>query len=92
MSCTYTVKVAYVDDSYWDDGSRWTHQKFSFGKRAEAIAFAAEATTNGCKVKGQNKELFVRPEARDVRVERTSTTEVDWEALIRGVAGEDGNG
>lgn len=78
MSVRYTVRVAFVDDSYWDDGSRWTSRKFEFKSQKEAIGFALEATTKGCTVKGQNGELRIRPATEDVTVERHSTIQVKW--------------
>lgn len=79
MSTKYIVYVRYVDRTYWDDGSRWTHQTFKFDNQKDAIAFAREATTKGCEVKGQTRELHVRPNKSDVTVERKSTTIVKWD-------------
>ena len=81
MTSSYVVRVGYVDDTYWDDGSRWTWHRFPFKTQGEAVAFAREATTRGCKCPGANGEVSVRPEARDVTVERTSKTKVNWEGL-----------
>jgi hypothetical protein len=78
MSTEYQVRVGYVDDTYWDDGSRCTSEWFSFKTQKEAVAFAQEATTKGCLVRGRNGELHVRPKKDDILVRRRSTTEVKW--------------
>lgn len=80
VSSKYTVRVSYVDDSYWDDGSRWTSHTFKFTKLVDAVTFARDAVAKGCKVPGQCAELLARPDARDIDVERHSTTKVDWAA------------
>ena len=77
MIAPYVVTVAFIDSSYWDDGSRWTRQNFKFKTRKEAFAFAREATTKGCRLKGRNDELHIRPEPRDVTMTRTS--QVNWQ-------------
>lgn len=78
MSCSYKVRIQYVDDTYWDDGSRWTSQFFPFQTRKAAIAFARTAVSDGCEVRGQRGTLLVRPDRSNVTVIRTSVTEVDW--------------
>lgn len=79
MTAKYTVRIDFVDDSYWDDGSRWTYQIFKFDNQKDAIAFAQEASTKGCKLQGQYKELFGRPDKESILVERHYTTKVKWE-------------
>lgn len=79
MSASYVVRIAFVDDSYWDDGSRWTSQTFHFKGKAEAVAFARKAVTEGCTFEGQNGEVRARPDARDIAVEVNSTRRVKWE-------------
>lgn len=81
MSCSYTVCIQFVDYTYWDDGSRWTRQRFQFTKQKEAVQFARTVLVEGCKVKGQNGEFYIRPEGRDISVERISTTQLNWQAL-----------
>lgn len=78
--CIYVVRVSFVDDTYWDDGSRWTSQVFEFSKRKYAVAFAQEALSKGCRCKGQCGEVLVRPDRRDITVERKATTAVKWPA------------
>lgn len=78
MSSTYAVRVAYVDDSYWDDGSRWTSQTFKFDKKADAITFAREAVKKGVTLKGQNGDVRTRPNVEDVSVTRTTLSRVEW--------------
>lgn len=78
MSTEFTVRVGYVDDSYWDDGSRWTSQTFKFKAEEEAITFAREALTKGLKLRGQNGEVYARPDKDHICVRCHTTTEVDW--------------
>lgn len=79
MSATYAVRICYVDDSYWDDGSRYTHHTFTFDKLAEAVAFAREASVKGCECPGQCGKVRAFPEKRDIEVTRHSRTRVRWE-------------
>lgn len=74
----YRVRIAFVDDSYWDDGSRWTSETFKFAKRQEAIDFALKATIQGLTVDGQNGKVNFRPDKRDVTIFRDTTTEVSF--------------
>jgi hypothetical protein len=34
----YKLVIGYVDNSYWDDGSRWTSKTVSFTNRSDAMA------------------------------------------------------
>lgn len=79
-STLYEVRVDYVDSTYWDDGSRWTHSTFRFNGRKEAIEFAREVSTKGCKVKGQNGDLLLHPCQAEISVERTTKSRVNWKA------------
>jgi hypothetical protein len=74
----YRVRISFVDDSYWDDGSRWTSEIFRFKKRQDAINFAEEALKKGCTVTGQNSSLTIRPDKRDITIYRDSSTQIDF--------------
>jgi len=74
----YRVRISFVDDSYWDDGSRWTSETFKFNKRQEAINFARKAISHGCVVDGQNGRLNIRPDKRDVIIFRDTSSEIDF--------------
>lgn len=74
----YRVCVSYVDDSYWDDGSRWTSKTFKFDKRQESIDFAKECISKGCTLPGQNGEVRTRPTKEDIKIYRDSSVEIDF--------------
>ena len=74
----YRVRIAFVDDSYWDDGSRWTSETFKFAKRQEAIDFANSSIAKGITIIGQNGEVYVKPDKRDVILFRDTTSEIDF--------------
>lgn len=78
VSVRYTVRVAFVDDSYWDDGSRWTRRTFDFKSQKDAVSFANEALSKGLTIKGQCGEVRVRPNEDDITIERHSTVQVKW--------------
>lgn len=74
----YKVRISFVDDSYWDDGSRWTSESYVFEKRQKAIDFAKDCIANGILIDGQNGEVNVRPEKRDITINRESSVEIDF--------------
>lgn len=74
----YKVRIAYVDDSYWDDGSRWTSETYKFDKRQEAIDFAKNSIAKGCVIPGQNGNVNVRPAKDDITIVRETYTEIDF--------------
>lgn len=74
----YRVRIAFVDDSYWDDGSRWTSETFKFTKRQEAIDFAKNTIAKGITVDGQNGKVSFRPNKDDVTIFRDTTSEIDF--------------
>jgi len=78
VSAKYSVRIAFVDDSYWDDGSRWTRRTFDFKTQKEALAFANEALAKGCTIKGQCGDVNFRPSVDDITIERHSTVQVKW--------------
>lgn len=78
MSCSYEVKIRFVDDSYWDDGSRWTSRTFRFDNLKEAVEFAREVYKAGRVVNGLHGTVTTRPSEDDIEVTRISTTRVKW--------------
>lgn len=74
----YKVRISFVDDSYWDDGSRWTSETYRFEKRQKAIDFANDCIAKGILIDGQNGEVNVRPEKRDITITRESSTEIPF--------------
>lgn len=74
----YRVRIAFVDDSYWDDGSRWTSETFRFNKRQEAIDFAKNSIAKGITIDGQSGKVDVRPDKRDVTIFKDTSSEIDF--------------
>lgn len=74
----YRVRIAFVDDSYWDDGSRWTSETFRFDKRQAAIDFAKKAISDGCTMSGQNGSVTAWPDKRDVTIFKDTSSEIDF--------------
>lgn len=74
----YRVRIAFVDDSYWDDGSRWTSETWKFEKRQKAIDFAKDAMTKGIMIDGQNGKVQVRPDKKDISIHRDSSIEIEF--------------
>lgn len=37
LRSTYRIVIRFVDDSYWDDGSRWTTRELKFDDRKSAV-------------------------------------------------------
>ena len=74
----YKVRVAFVDDSYWDDGSRWTSETFRFDKRQEAIDFAKKCISEGIIIDGQYDAVSVKPDKRDVTIIKDTSSEIDF--------------
>jgi len=46
----YEVTVGYIDDSYWDDGSRWTSKVFVFDTAQLARTFISTTLQEGLRV------------------------------------------
>jgi hypothetical protein len=74
----YRVRISFVDDSYWDDGSRWASETFKFNKRQEAINFANNAIAKGIVVDGQSGKVDVRSDKRDVTIFKDTSSEIDF--------------
>ena len=61
MTKRFRACVHYVDDTYWDDGSRWTSDRYEFVTLGEAVAFRQRTLATSYKTTSRQtgKPLFM---------------------------------
>ena len=78
QSIKYKVCINFVDDTYWDDGSRWTHQTFNFDNLSQAVDFAKKAITKGCTLNGKHDTISIKIDKDDIKIYEERISEVQW--------------
>lgn len=71
----YIIKVLFVDDSYWDDGSRWSTREFSFDTYKKSSEFYKKLKeSGGFQGKGHGGHKFFQYD--EISIFRTETTKL----------------
>lgn len=72
----YTIRWGFVDNTYWDDGNRYTNRQKTFHKFNEALEF-------------YNEKVSCRSTIETSRVtNKTDTFHIDWIQFFREITDE----
>ena len=82
---SFRIRVGFVDDTYWDDGSRWTHRELSCTRRKERDATFREVMKSRIyHGQGQERESDFRVESL-AKIEAIEVTrEYDLDRVVGG--------
>lgn len=77
----FTLRIGFVDSSYWDDGNRSTCTKKEFDSIEEVDKFLAAHLGKPYTFRGQEGDVVSSIDPERLQLTEVTTTQHDWRSL-----------
>lgn len=77
----FTLRIGFVDSSYWDDGNRSTWTTKEFTSLAEVDKFLSDHLGKPYTFRGQEGDVVSSIDPESLQLTEVTTTQHDWRSL-----------